>query len=77
MIVAGSAFAPVSIVIAMPAVNPLTFPTLMLVAPLEAAADGRFYLRDEPMSPEWVGFSDLVNGKTMRMRLSGMDLARA
>lgn len=45
--------------------------------PLEAVADGRFYLRDEPTSPEWVSFSDLVNGKTMRMRLSGTDLARA
>jgi CubicO group peptidase (beta-lactamase class C family) len=46
------------------------------VVPLEAAADGRFYLRDEPDSPEWVGFSDFVNGSAMRMRLSGADLAR-
>jgi D-alanyl-D-alanine carboxypeptidase len=44
--------------------------------PLEPAADGRFYLRDEPASPEWVGFSDFANGKAMRMRLSGADLAR-
>ena len=44
--------------------------------PLEPAADGRFYLRDEPQSPEWVGFSDFANGKAMRMRLSGADLAR-
>ncbi|MGC1523435.1 MAG: serine hydrolase domain-containing protein [Steroidobacteraceae bacterium] len=44
--------------------------------PLEPAADGRFYLRDEPESPEWVGFSDFANGKAMRMRLSGADLAR-
>ena len=44
--------------------------------PLEPAADGRFYLRDEPASPEWVSFSDFANGKAMRMRLSGADLAR-
>ena len=44
--------------------------------PLEPAEDGRFYLRDEPASPEWVGFSDFANGKAMRMRLSGADLAR-
>jgi hypothetical protein len=46
------------------------------VVPLEPAGDGRFYLRDEPASPEWVGFSDIVNGSAMRMRLSGADLAR-
>jgi CubicO group peptidase (beta-lactamase class C family) len=46
------------------------------VVPLEPAADGRFFLRDEPASPEWVGFSDFANGKAMRMRLSGADLAR-
>ncbi len=46
------------------------------VVPLEPAADGRFYLRDEPASPEWVGFSDFAGGHAMRMRLSGADLAR-
>jgi D-alanyl-D-alanine carboxypeptidase len=46
------------------------------VVPLEPAADGRFYLRDEAKSPEWVAFSDFVNGSAMRMRLSGADLAR-
>jgi hypothetical protein len=46
------------------------------VVPLEPAGDGRFYLRDEPASPEWVGFSDIVNGNAMRMRLSGADLTR-
>jgi hypothetical protein len=46
------------------------------VVPLEPAGDGRFYLRDEPESPEWVAFSDFVNGSAMRMRLSGTDLAR-
>jgi hypothetical protein len=33
-------------------------------------------LRDEPDSPEWVSFSDIVNGRAMRMRLSGADLLR-
>ena len=42
----------------------------------EPAPDGRFYLRNEPASPEWIGFSDVVNGKAMRMRLSGTDLSR-
>jgi CubicO group peptidase (beta-lactamase class C family) len=46
------------------------------VVPLEPGADGRFYLRDEPENPEWASFSDLVNGKAMRMRLSGADLER-
>src|SRR3954449_3540617 len=39
MIVAGSRFEPASIVIAMPAVKPLTLPTLMLVAPIAAGAE--------------------------------------
>src|SRR3984885_1020487 len=47
------------------------------VVPLEPAPNGRFYLRDEPDSPEWVSFSDIVNGQAMRMRLSGADLQRA
>jgi CubicO group peptidase (beta-lactamase class C family) len=46
------------------------------VIPLEPAADGRFYLRDEPQSPEWVAFSDIVSTRAMRMCLSGYDLRR-
>ena len=46
------------------------------VVPLEPAQNGRFYLRDEADSPEWVSFSDIVNGRAMRMRLSGADLLR-
>jgi CubicO group peptidase (beta-lactamase class C family) len=46
------------------------------VVPIEPAADGRFFLRDEPTSPEWVGFSDFAGGQAMRMRLSGLDLTR-
>lgn len=44
--------------------------------PLELLPDGRFYLRDEPSNPEWISFSDIVNGCAMRMRLSGADLQR-
>jgi len=44
--------------------------------PLQELPDGRFYLRDEPHNPEWITFSDLVNGQAMRMRLSGADLQR-
>jgi hypothetical protein len=46
------------------------------IVPLEPSADGRFFLRDQPASPEWVSFSDIVNGNAMRMRLSGADLTR-
>lgn len=43
--------------------------------PLQPAGD-RFLLRDEPHSPEWLAFSDVVNGRCMRVRLSGEDLRR-
>ena len=46
------------------------------VTPLELADNGRFYLRDEPDSPEWVSFSDIVEGKAMLMRMSGYVLLR-
>ena len=46
------------------------------VVPLEAAEDGTFYLRDEEHSPEWVRFGEIVNGKAMRLKLSGEDLWR-
>jgi D-alanyl-D-alanine carboxypeptidase len=46
------------------------------VVPLEAAADGRFYLRDEERSPEWARFADLAGRVTMRMTLSGADFIR-
>jgi CubicO group peptidase (beta-lactamase class C family) len=45
--------------------------------PLEASGDGRFFLRDEPDSPEWVSFREPVNGKACAMVLSGMFLLRA
>ncbi len=43
------------------------------VVPLEPAESGTFYLRDEARSPEWVRFADVVNGKAMRLKLSGED----
>jgi CubicO group peptidase (beta-lactamase class C family) len=46
------------------------------VIPLEPAADGRFYLRDAPTSPEWLGFSDFVNGSPMLLHYSGYVLQR-
>ena len=46
------------------------------VVPLEPAADGRFSLRDEPQSPEWVRFTDALHDRTLRMCLSGFDYKR-
>ncbi|WP_165795007.1 serine hydrolase domain-containing protein [Solimicrobium silvestre] len=46
------------------------------VIPLEPTPDHRFFLRDEMDSPEWISFSEMVNGHPMRMKLSGKDLAR-
>lgn len=46
------------------------------VTPLEPAGDGRFYLRDEPTSPEWLAFSDFVNGQPMLLHFSGYVLQR-
>jgi CubicO group peptidase (beta-lactamase class C family) len=47
------------------------------VTPLEPAGDNRFYLRDEPASPEWLGFSDIANGRAMLLHFSGNVLQRA
>ncbi|HMD30535.1 MAG TPA: serine hydrolase domain-containing protein [Candidatus Acidoferrales bacterium] len=46
------------------------------VVPLEPAPGGVFYLRDEPYSPEWIRFGEVVNGKAMRIKLSGEDMWR-
>lgn len=46
------------------------------VVPLELAVDGRFWLRDEPQSPEWVRFTDVLGGRARRMSLSGFELKR-
>ena len=44
--------------------------------PLEPTGDGRFWLRDEPTSPEWIAFGDFVAGRPMTMTLSGTNLER-
>jgi D-alanyl-D-alanine carboxypeptidase len=46
------------------------------VTPLEPVGDNRFYLRDEPASPECLSFSDLANGRAMLLHFSGNVLAR-
>lgn len=46
------------------------------VVPLETGEGGVFYLRDEENSPEWIRFGEIVNGKAMRLKLSGEDLWR-
>ena len=43
--------------------------------PLEADGD-LFRLRDDPKNTEWIRFGELVNGRCMRIRLSGSDLWR-
>jgi D-alanyl-D-alanine carboxypeptidase len=44
--------------------------------PLEPGEGGIFHLRDEEHSPEWIRFGEIVNGKAMRLKLSGEDLWR-
>ncbi len=46
------------------------------LVPLESDNHGRFWLRDTPESPEWISFSEEVNGKMQRLCLSGADLTR-
>jgi len=46
------------------------------LVPLEPAGDLRFVLRDEEHSPEWIAFGDVVEGRAMRMKLSGEDYWR-
>lgn len=50
---------------------------LMLDGTIPLEADGDlFRLRDNPFNAEWVRFGEVVNGKCMRIRLSGNDLWR-
>jgi len=46
------------------------------ITPLEPASNGRYYLRDEPTSPEWVSFTEIVNGGAMLLCYSGYVLQR-
>ena len=43
--------------------------------PLELDGD-LFRLRDEPSNTEWIRFGEIVNGKCMRLKFSGVDLWR-
>jgi CubicO group peptidase (beta-lactamase class C family) len=45
------------------------------VIPLAPEGDV-FYLRDEDHSPEWIRFGEIVNGRCMRLKFSGVDLWR-
>jgi CubicO group peptidase (beta-lactamase class C family) len=45
------------------------------LTPLEADGD-MFRLRDEPSNTEWIRFGEIVNGKCMRLKYSGVDLWR-
>jgi CubicO group peptidase (beta-lactamase class C family) len=50
---------------------------LMLDGTIPLEADGELYrLRDNPYNTEWIRFGELVNGRCMRIRLSGSDLWR-
>jgi len=44
--------------------------------PLEKGDGDLFYLRDEEHNPEWIIFGEIVNGKCMRIKMSGEDLWR-
>ena len=44
--------------------------------PLEKGEGGVYYLRDEEHNPEWISFGEIVNGKCMRIKMSGEDLWR-
>ena len=45
------------------------------LTPLELDGD-LFRLRDEPANTEWIRFGEVVNGKCMRLKFSGVDLWR-
>jgi hypothetical protein len=45
------------------------------VTTLEPAGD-LFRMRDEPANAEWIRFGEVVNGKCMRLKYSGVDLWR-
>ena len=44
--------------------------------PLEPVAVNTFKLADSPYNPEWISFLDVVNGKSMHLKLSGEDYWR-
>jgi CubicO group peptidase (beta-lactamase class C family) len=46
------------------------------VVPLQPEQGGLFLLRDDEHSTEWIRFADIVNGKAMRLKISGEDMWR-
>ena len=46
------------------------------VLPLEPADVNTFKLADSPYNPEWIRFLDVVNGRSMHLKLSGEDYWR-
>ncbi|MBA3713428.1 MAG: beta-lactamase family protein [Pyrinomonadaceae bacterium] len=46
------------------------------VVPLELVEANTFKLADSPYNPEWIRFLDVVNGKSMHLKLSGEDYWR-
>lgn len=44
--------------------------------PLELMDVNTFKLADSPYNPEWIRFLDVVNGKSMHLKLSGEDYWR-
>jgi D-alanyl-D-alanine carboxypeptidase len=46
------------------------------VVPLEAAKNGTFRMRSDEADTEWIEFHDIVDGRAMRIKLSGEDLWR-
>jgi CubicO group peptidase (beta-lactamase class C family) len=46
------------------------------LVPLEAAKDGTFRMRSDEADTEWIEFHDIVDGRAMRIKLSGEDLWR-
>jgi len=46
------------------------------VVPLQPEQGGVFMLRDDEHSTEWIRFADIVNGKAMRLKISGEDMWR-
>jgi CubicO group peptidase (beta-lactamase class C family) len=46
------------------------------VVPLQPGQDEAFALRDDEYSTDWIRFADVVNGKAMRLKISGEDMWR-
>ncbi|MFN2411655.1 MAG: hypothetical protein ABR535_01175, partial [Pyrinomonadaceae bacterium] len=45
-------------------------------SPLKSVNANAFRLADSPYNPEWISFLDVVNGKSMHLKFSGVDYLR-